>query len=34
MRRVPFFALSGVFQVMVFPANSRLLPGGLSVNGS
>ena len=34
MRRVPFFALSRVFRVMIFPANSRLLPGGLAVNGS
>ena len=34
MRRVPFFAFSRVFRVMIFPANSRLLPGGLSANGS
>ena len=34
MRRVPFFAFSSVFRVMIFPANSRLLPGGLAANGS
>ena len=34
MRRVPFFAFSRVFRVMIFPANSRLLPGGLAANGS
>ena len=34
MRRVPFFAFSRVFRVMAFPANSRLLPGGLAANGS
>ena len=34
LRRVPFFTFSRVFRVMAFPANSRLLPGGLAANGS
>ena len=28
------FAFSSVFRVMAFPADSRLLPGGLAANGS